>query len=74
MGYLYSNHIQKFVRGQTVRKLTTDKNGHAWLEMTNGEKLRLYPFIESRKPVIIATPFCADGEIKQSIQIMAKPH
>lgn len=71
MGYPSSNHIKEFVRGQTVRQLTTDKNGCAWLELASGEKLRMFPTTELGKPVIIATPFCADGQVKTSTQIMA---
>jgi hypothetical protein len=71
MGYPNSNHIQEFVRGQTVQQLTADQNGVAWLEMSSGEKLRMYATIERGRAVIIATPFRADGEIKQSVDIMA---
>ncbi len=71
MGYLNNDHIREFVRGQTVLELTTDSNGIAWLEFATGEKLRLYATVERGRTVIIATPFSADGSVKQSTQIMA---
>lgn len=71
MGYFNHDHIKEFVRGQTVRQLTTDDRGYAWLEFESGEKLRMYASSSGSSPYVIATPIAADGSVKQSTEIMA---
>ena len=69
MGYLRWDYIKTFVEGQTITKLS-DESGTAHFEFASGEKLRVYPTIEHGSPIIIATPFGADGKVKQSTAII----
>ena len=67
MGFPSSEHIQRFVEGQIIKRLYVTTNETYWLEFESGEKLRFY----THKDGLICTPYSADGSIKQSLDIMA---
>lgn len=74
MGFLNSNHIQRFVSGQQITTLESDSTapGCFRLIFANGESLRIGAHksgCKCCKAEIIATPYRADGEVKQSIEI-----
>lgn len=74
MGYLNSDHIKTFVAGQTIVSLDKEDDvfGCFRLRFKSGESLRLCPHkqgCECCKVEIIATPFGADSQVKQSTEI-----
>ena len=75
MGFLNTNSIQEFVKGQRVISLAPETApGCFRLMFEGGESLRLYAHVkgcECAIAQIIATPYRADGQVKQSTEILA---
>lgn len=65
MGYIRSHHIRAFVEGQTISRIYEETPEKIRIKFTNGESLHLnFAWKE-----IIATPYRADGSVKQSTEI-----
>jgi hypothetical protein len=72
MGYPNSEHIKKFVQGKTVVDISTDERNTITLTFADGERLTMYHHTGRVSDCIIATPWQANGEVKQSTTIMAE--
>ena len=69
MGYPSDPHIQQFLRGKKLHQAIPAGKGTVTLLFTDGESLRLSAIVEHDQPRILATPYRADGEVKQSTEI-----
>lgn len=67
MGYPNSKHIEMFVKGKTIENIVQIEKV-VWLTFTNGEQLCLAPY-QTTYGTIIATPYKANGLVKQSKNI-----
>lgn len=75
MGYLNSEHIKSFAKDKVVESIEEDTAGMFWIQFKDGTKLRLYPHTQHQSGKIptfeiIATPYGADGNVVQSMDIM----
>ncbi len=72
MGFPNSLHIRGFVRGKVIRDIEQQKSGEIIICFEDGESLRLCA--TAKQPAVpdvevIATPFQANGLVKQSVDI-----
>jgi hypothetical protein len=72
MGFPTSAHIRQFIRGKVFADISADTAGDVVLHFEDGESLRLRHHAkqpERPEVEVIATPFRADGTVKQTIEI-----
>lgn len=75
MGYLTNDHIKAFVRGQSIVRLETEDTNVFRLRFQSGESLQLFVRADGCKccaAEVIATPYDANGEVRQSLAIKAE--
>jgi hypothetical protein len=83
MGLLNHLWIKKFITGRTIIQVMNGAHNTTYLHFDNGEYLCLAPIMESLKchcgkpkcskrdyrPMILATPYKENNEVKQSTEI-----
>lgn len=69
MGYFNDEWVSEFIKGQTIKSIKS-KESFTYLIFKSGEMLRMYPYESEGNLTIIVTPFKANGEVKQTIEIM----
>ena len=72
MGFPNSLHIRGFVQGKVVRDIEQRESGEIFIIFEDGESLRLWATAKQPKVPdveVIATPFQANGLVKQSVDI-----
>ena len=75
MGYPTDNYIRVFVRGKVLSDISTNACGDIVLNFEDGECLRLQHMAhQPARPTVevIATPYRADGVVKQSTEIISR--